>query len=182
MTDEHVIDFQSKLKLTRMQASHQIDDGNLHVVSIGFFVHHKDYTVWGESSARPTRKWQWINASARDAFYERTPTPSQELNSRTKRPTKSNSMHRTSINQTETIFICSDLKHNIRRKIRSLPLWVVTWLSSDLHITFHLLTCLHRTPTVCFPSWRKEIIKIKKHTLGALNCACSAAAWARIYP
>lgn len=45
MTDEHLIDFQSKLKLTRMQASRQIHDGNLHVESIGFVVHHKDYTV-----------------------------------------------------------------------------------------------------------------------------------------
>lgn len=94
------------------------------------------------------------------------------------KPTKSNNMHSASINQTETIFICSDLKHNILWKNR-IAGSAVTGRSATQRISHFIYWPVYTKlqPHVFLRDEKK--VRIKNNTLGAVSTTqCSwCTAW-----
>lgn len=141
------------------------DDGNLHDFHLDFVCTTAQIKVWVKWINFEEHASNGSESMHRHAIHsKRTPTHAkyvcmtepraQELKNRTKSQQSRNSQRTAHQSiKLKTIFICSDLKHNIHWKIEFAA--VVTCPSSDMHITLHLLTCLHKTPSACFPSWRK---------------------------
>lgn len=174
-----------KLKTAGMQASKTMG------TCMWFPVQYTDYRLTEPkvSQHRNEKREMAVNQCIGTRYIsKRTPTThcterSRQLSWRAQKPahqkpTKSNNMHSASINQTETIFICSDLKHNILWKNR-IAGSVVTGLSATQRISHFIYWPVYTKlqPHVFLRD--EERIRIKNNTLGAVSTQLHHALGAR---